>query len=42
MFGIIKKMFIVLLSSIINGSNHTKCLFLNNEKCQVQPSLIRS
>ena len=27
MFGIIKKMFIVLLTSIANASNHTKCVF---------------
>ena len=33
MFGIIKKMFIVLLASIVNASNHTKCMSLSNEKC---------
>ena len=32
MFGIIKKMFIVLLSSIVNVSNHTKCVSLSNPK----------
>ena len=37
MFGIIKKMFIVLLTSlintsnIVNASNHTKCVSLSNE-----------
>ena len=33
MFGIIKKMFIVLLSNIVDGSNHTKCMPLSNQKC---------
>ena len=40
MFGIIKKMFIVLLTSIVNASNHTKCVSLNNQKCMIQPTLI--
>ena len=40
MFGIIKKMFIVLLSSIVNASNHTKCVSLSNEKCKIQTTLI--
>ena len=34
MFGIIKKMFIVVLS------NHTKCVSLSNQKCEIQPTLI--
>ena len=34
------KMFIVLLSNIINGSNHTKCISLSNQKCIIQPTLI--
>ena len=29
MFKIILKMFIVLLSNIVNGSNHTKCVSLS-------------
>ena len=33
MFGIIKKMFIVLLSNIVNKNNHKKCLSLSNQKC---------
>ena len=33
MFGIIKKMFIILLSNIVNGSNHTECVSLRNQKC---------
>ena len=40
MFGIIKKMSIVLLSSIANASNHTKCVSLSNQKCMIQPTLI--
>ena len=40
MFGIIKKIFIVLLSNIVNGSNHTKCVSLSNQKCMIQSTLI--
>ena len=40
MLWIIKKMFIVLLSSIVNASNHTKCVLLSNQKCKNQPTLI--
>ena len=40
MFEIIKKMFIVLLTSIVNASNHTKCVSLSNQKCVIQPTLI--
>ena len=36
MFGITKKIFIVLLASIVNTSNHMKC----NQKCKIQPTLI--
>ena len=35
-----KKMFIVLLSNIVNGSNHTKFVSLINQKCMIQPTLI--
>ena len=38
MFGIIKKMFIVLLSSIVNASSHTQCILLSNQKCMIQPT----
>ena len=34
-------MFIVL-SNIVNGSNHTKCISLGNQKCMIQPTLINS
>ena len=33
-------MFIVLLTSIVNASNHTKCVSLSNQKCEIQPTLI--
>ena len=39
MFGIIKKMFIVLLTSIVNASSHTKCVSLSNQKCETQSTL---
>ena len=40
MFGLIKKMFIGLLIGLVNWYNHTKCISLRNEKCQIQPILI--
>ena len=40
MFGLIKKMFIGLLTSIVSASNHTKCVSLSNQKCMIQPILI--
>ena len=40
MFGIIIKMFIVLLTNLINVSSHTKCVTLSNEKCEIQPALV--
>ena len=33
-------MFIVLLASIVNTSNHTKCVSLSHEKCEIQPFLV--
>ena len=32
-----KKMLIRLLTGLVNGSNHTKCVSLSNEKCMTQP-----
>ena len=29
-----------LLISIVNASNHTKCVSLSNQKCMTQPNLI--
>ena len=40
MFGLIKKIFIVLLTGLVNGYNHTKCVLLSNQKCMLQPTLI--
>ena len=40
MFGVIKKMLIVLLSNVVNGSDHTKCVALNNQKCIIQTTLV--
>ena len=40
MFGSIKKIFIVLLTSVVNSSNYTKCVSLGNLKCMTQPTLI--
>ena len=40
MFGLIKKIFIGLLTGLVNGSNHTKCTSLSNQKCMTQPSII--
>ena len=33
-------MFIVVLSSAVNASNHAKCASLSNQKCDIQPTLI--
>ena len=40
MLGLIKKIFIGLLTGVVNGSNHTKCVSLIRQKCQIQPALI--
>ena len=40
MFRLIKKIFMGLLISIIDASNHTKCVLLSNQKCMIQPTLI--
>ena len=39
MFGLIKKIFIGLSTGLVNGSNHTKCVSLSNQKCMTQPTL---
>ena len=39
MFGLIKKMFMRLLTSIVSVSNHAKHMLLNNQKCMTQPTL---
>ena len=40
MFGSVKKIFIGLLDGQVNGSNHTKCISLSNQKCMTQPTLL--
>ena len=40
MFGMIKKMFIGLLISLVNASTHTKCVSLSNQKFEIQFILI--
>ena len=40
MFGLIKKIFVLLLTSIVSASNHTKSVSLSNQKCMNQPTLI--
>ena len=40
MFWLIKKMFMGLLISIVNASNHTKCISLSCQECMIQPTLI--
>ena len=37
--GLIKKIFIELSAGLVNGSNHTKCMSLSNQKCMTQPTL---
>ena len=33
-------MFIVLLRSRVNASNHKKCVLLSNQKCVIQPTIV--
>ena len=40
MFGLIKKIFIGLLTGLVNGSNHKRCISLSNQKRMIQPTLI--
>ena len=40
MFGLVKEIFIGLLTSIVNASNHTKCASLSNQECMIWPTLI--
>ena len=40
MFQIVKKMFTVLLSSLINASKHAKCVLLSYKKCKIHATLI--
>ena len=40
MFRLNKEMFMRLLISIVNATNHTKCVLLSNQKYMTQPTLI--
>ena len=40
MFSLIKEIFITLLTGLVNGSKHTKCILLSNQKHIIQPTLI--
>ena len=39
-FGLIKKIFIGLLTGIVSSYNHAKCVLLRNQKYMFQPTLI--
>ena len=32
--------FIILIASIVNASSHTKCVYLINQKCEIQTTFI--
>ena len=40
MFELIKKIFIGLLTGLLNGSNHTKCVSLNKQIYEIQHTII--
>ena len=40
MFVLIRKIFIGLLTGLVNGSNHIKYVSLSNKKCKIRPTLI--
>ena len=40
MFGLIKNIFIGLLTGLVNGSNHAKCVLLKNQKYMIQHTLV--
>ena len=37
---LLKKIIIVLLTSIVNASNYTKCVYVSDQKCEIQPTFI--
>ena len=39
MLGLIRKIFIGLLTDIVSAPNHTKCVLFSNQKCMIQPTL---
>ena len=40
MFGLFRKIFIGLLTGLVNGPSHTKCVLWSNQKYMIQPTLI--
>ena len=40
MFGLIKKIFLGLVTDLLERSDHIKCVSLSNQKCMIQPTLI--
>ena len=40
MFGLIKKVFIGFLTGLGNGSKHTKCISISNQKCMIESTLL--
>ena len=40
MLGLIKKIFIGLLTDIVSASYHIKYVSLSNTKCEIQPTFI--
>ena len=36
MFGLVKEIFIGLLTDTVSASNHTKWVSLSNQKCMIQ------
>ena len=40
MINLIRNIFIGLLTGLVKGSNHTKCVSLSNQKCTIQPAVI--
>ena len=40
MINLIRNIFIGLLTGLVKGSNHTKCVSLSNQKCMIHPAVI--
>ena len=40
MFRLMKKIFIGLLTGLVNASNHTRWISLSNQKCMIKPTNI--
>ena len=40
MINLIRNIFIGLLTGLVKGSNHTKCVSLSNQECMIHPAVI--